>query len=111
MVAVLLVSARWGVWFGVISAVASVLAFDYFHLPPSGSLSVRQSPEWVALGAFVVAATFGGYVARLARSRSDVIASRARIIAAADSARRRRPGPSPRRPTTARYDAREPAAS
>jgi signal transduction histidine kinase len=89
MVAVPLVSALWGVGIGAISAIESVLAFDYFQLPPTGSLSLKNSSEWVALGALLIAATLGGYVARVARSRSDVIASRTRIIAAADSARER----------------------
>jgi signal transduction histidine kinase len=89
IVAVLLVSATWGLWLGVITAVASVLAFDYFQLPPIGSLSIRHGSDWVALATFVIAATVGGYGARVAHSRSELIASRARIIAAADAARER----------------------
>jgi signal transduction histidine kinase len=89
MLAVLVVSARWGVWLGVIGSLESAVAFDYFHLPPVGSLSLRHGSDWVALGALLIAATLGGYVARVARSRSEVIASRARIIAATDSARER----------------------
>jgi signal transduction histidine kinase len=88
MVAVLLVSATWGLWLGVISAIASVLAFDYFQLPPTGSLSLTGR-DWVASATFVIAATVGGYGARVAHSRSELIASRARIIAAADAARER----------------------
>jgi signal transduction histidine kinase len=89
MVAVLLISATWGLWLGVIAALASVLAFDYFQLPPVGSLSLHDGKDWVASAAFVIAATVGGYVARVAYSRSELIASRARIIAAADAARER----------------------
>jgi signal transduction histidine kinase len=37
----------------------------------------------------VIAATVGGYAARIAHTRSELIASRARIIAAADAARER----------------------
>jgi signal transduction histidine kinase len=89
MVAVLLISATWGLWFGVIAALASVLAFDYFQLPPPGSLSLRDGKDWVASATFVIAATVGGYGARVAHSRSELIASRRRIIAAADAARER----------------------
>jgi signal transduction histidine kinase len=89
MVAVLLVSASWGLWLGVISAVVSVLAFDYFQLPPVGALSLRDGKDWVASATFVIAATVGAYVARVAHSRSELVASRARIIAAADAARER----------------------
>jgi signal transduction histidine kinase len=89
MVGVLLISATWGLRLGVISALASVLAFDYFQLPPAGSLSFRDGKDWVASATFVIAATLGGYLARVAHARSEVIASRARIIAAADAARER----------------------
>jgi signal transduction histidine kinase len=89
MVAVLLISATWGVWLGLITALEGLLAFDYFHLPPVGSLSLRRGSDWVALATFLIAATVGGYVQRAARSRSDLIASRTRIIAAADGARQR----------------------
>ncbi len=85
----LLISATWGLWLGVITAVASVLAFDYFQLPPVGSLSLRHGSDWVALATFVIAATVGGYGARVARTCSELIASRARIIAAAAAARER----------------------
>jgi signal transduction histidine kinase len=89
VVAVLLISSTWGVWFGLITALESVLAFDYFHLSPVGTLSIQQGSDWVSLATFVIAATIGGAVPRVARSRSNVIASRARIIAAADAARER----------------------
>jgi signal transduction histidine kinase len=89
MVAVLLISATWGVWLGLITALESVLAFDYVHLPPVGSFSLRKGSDWVALATFLIAATVGGYVQRATRSRSDLIASRGRIIAAADAARER----------------------
>ena len=89
VVAVLLVSATWGLALGVLAALGSVLAFDYFQLPPTGSLTLRHGADWVALATFVVAATIGGYVARVAQSRTELIASRARIIAAADAARER----------------------
>lgn len=49
-------SATWGVWLGVITAVGSALAFDYFHLPPLGSLSLRHGSDWVALATFLITA-------------------------------------------------------
>jgi signal transduction histidine kinase len=89
VVAVLLVSTIWGVWLGLLSALESILAFDYFVLAPVGSLSLRHGSDWVALATFVVAATIGGTIPRFARSRADLIASRARIIAASDEVRKR----------------------
>jgi signal transduction histidine kinase len=89
VVAVLLISTIWGVWLGLLTALASVLAFDYFVLAPVGSLSLQHGSDWVALATFVVAASIGGFIPRVARSRADLIASRARIIAAGDEVRKR----------------------
>src|SRR5436305_11863955 len=49
LLGVLVVSAGWGVWFGVAGAVVSALAFNFFHLPPVGTFSLRDSENWVAL--------------------------------------------------------------
>jgi signal transduction histidine kinase len=89
VVAVLLISATWGLPLGVTTALGSVLAFDYFQLPPAGSLSLQHGSDWVALATFVIAATLGGQLARVVQSRTGLVASRARIIAAADTARER----------------------
>lgn len=70
LLAVLVVSATWGAWLGVASAVASALAFNYFHLPPVGELTVRDSSNWVALVAFVVAAALASSVAEVTRART-----------------------------------------
>jgi two-component system sensor histidine kinase KdpD len=70
LLAVLVVSATWGVWLGVATAVASALAFNFFHLPPVGELTVRDSSNWVALVAFVVAAALASSVAEVTRARA-----------------------------------------
>ena len=36
LVAVLLVSSVWGGWLGAATALASALAFNFFHIPPTG---------------------------------------------------------------------------
>ncbi|HEV3072745.1 MAG TPA: ATP-binding protein [Solirubrobacteraceae bacterium] len=70
LLAVLVVSATWGAWLGVATAVGSALAFNYFHLPPVGELTVRDSSNWVALVAFVVAAALASSVAEVTRART-----------------------------------------
>jgi two-component system sensor histidine kinase KdpD len=70
LLAVLVVSTFWGLAFGVGTAVASAAAFDFFHLPPVGRLSLAGSREWVALSAFIVVAVATGLVAELARARA-----------------------------------------
>ena len=70
LLAVLVVSATWGAWLGVATALGSALAFNFFHLPPVGELSIRDSSNWVALVAFLVAAMVASSVAEVTRART-----------------------------------------
>jgi two-component system sensor histidine kinase KdpD len=76
MLAVLVVSTSWGLWLGVATAVASALAFNYFHLPPVGRFTIRDPDNWVALITFVVAAVLASSVAEVTRSRGREAADR-----------------------------------
>jgi two-component system sensor histidine kinase KdpD len=68
--AVLLVSTYWGVSLGLLTALGSAAAFNFFHLPPSGHFTIADSRNWVALAAFVVVALTTSAVAELARTRT-----------------------------------------
>jgi two-component system sensor histidine kinase KdpD len=70
LLAVLVVSAIWGAWLGVLTAVLSAAAFNFFHLPPVGQFTIRNSDNWVALIAFVVAAGLASSIAEVTRART-----------------------------------------
>ncbi len=70
LLAVLLVSVTWGAWLGMATALLSALAFNFFHLPPVGDLTISDSSNWVALVAFVVAAGLASSVAEVTRARA-----------------------------------------
>jgi two-component system sensor histidine kinase KdpD len=70
LVAVLLLSTYWGLWLGLVSAVASALAFNFFHIPPTGRFTIAEPENWVALAVYLVAAAIASTVADLARSRA-----------------------------------------
>ncbi len=70
LLAVLVVSAIWGAGLGVITAVLSAAAFNFFHLPPVGRFTIRDSENWVALIAFVVAAGLASSIAEITRART-----------------------------------------
>ncbi len=40
-------------------ASASALAFNYFHIPPTGRFTIAESENWVALVVFLIAAVIG----------------------------------------------------
>jgi two-component system, OmpR family, sensor histidine kinase KdpD len=71
MLAVLLVSSRWGPWLGVATAVLSALAFNFFHIPPTGRFTIAEGENWVALGVFVVAALVTSTLAGMANERAQ----------------------------------------
>jgi two-component system sensor histidine kinase KdpD len=70
LVAVLLISSFWGGWLGVATAVASALAFNFFHIPPTGRFSISEGENWVALAVFFVAAVVASTLAERARART-----------------------------------------
>jgi two-component system sensor histidine kinase KdpD len=70
LVAVLLVSSIWGGWLGVATAVASALAFNFFHIPPTGRFTISEGENWVALVVFFVAALVASTLAERARVRT-----------------------------------------
>lgn len=76
MLAVLVVSITWGLWLGIGTAIVSALAFNYFHLPPVGRLTIRDPDNWVALITFVVAAVLASSVAEVTRARAREAADR-----------------------------------
>ena len=71
LVGVLLVSTIWGARLGIATAIASALAFNWFHIPPTGRFSVREGENWVALAALLVVAVVTSSLAQSARSRAQ----------------------------------------
>ena len=70
LVAVLVISTVWGAWLGGLTALASALAFNYFHIPPTGRFSIADGENWVGLVVFLIIAVIGSSLAQLARSRA-----------------------------------------
>jgi two-component system sensor histidine kinase KdpD len=86
--AVLIVSATWGGWMGAGTGVLSALAFNYFHLPPTGQLSIRNADNWVALITFLIVAWLVSSVAEVTRARArEAVERRQEADLAAEMAR------------------------
>jgi two-component system sensor histidine kinase KdpD len=67
---VLLVSSFWGWRLGLLSAVLGALAFNWFHLPPTGELEIAAGKDAVALVVFVIVALASSSLAEVARARA-----------------------------------------
>ncbi len=74
--AVVLAAVWWGLWPGILAAVASVLAFDFFFVPPYYTFAVRDVQYLLTLVVFLAVALLVGTLA--ARLRRQVRTSRAR---------------------------------
>jgi K+-sensing histidine kinase KdpD len=70
LLAVLAISIVWGAPLGVATAVASAMAFNFFHLPPTGGFTIDEPENWVGLLVFLVAAVLASSVAEAARRRT-----------------------------------------
>lgn len=90
LLVVLVVSVLWPVWVGLLTAAACAIAFNFFHLPPTGTFAIHDSGNVTALIAFLVVATAVIAVAQLAqrraleaerrRAETDLAAQAARVL-------------------------------
>jgi two-component system sensor histidine kinase KdpD len=68
---VLAIATIWGWRLGLLTAVASALAFNWFHIPPTGRFDVAADRDAVALVVFVIVAIASSTLAEVARTRAD----------------------------------------
>lgn len=78
LLAILVISALWGLRYAVGMAVLATLLFNFFFLPPFGTFSIADPQNWVALFAFLATAIIASQLSERARRE------------AADANRRRR---------------------
>jgi len=67
LLAVLLVSANWGLRYSIVLAVLATLVFNYFFLPPVGTFTIADPQNWIALAAFLITAVVAGQLSERAR--------------------------------------------
>lgn len=67
---VLLISTIWGWRLGLVSALLSALAFNWFHIPPTGQLEIAADKDAVALVTFGIVALASSSLAEMARARA-----------------------------------------
>src|SRR5271168_399982 len=78
LLAILAVSAVWGMAIAVAMSVAAMLAFNYYFLPPIGTFTIADPQNWVALGAFLITAILGSQLSSRARKEAEVADRRRR---------------------------------
>src|SRR5581483_170314 len=79
--AVLPVAVLWGIRWSLPVAIASMLAFNFFFLPPTHTFTLRESENWFALAAYSVTAVVVSELAGRARRRATDAEQREREAA------------------------------
>jgi two-component system sensor histidine kinase KdpD len=79
--AVLPIAVVWGIAFAIPAAVASVLAFNWFFLPPTHTFALTDSENWLALAVYVVVAIVASELAVSVRRRAMLAEQREREAA------------------------------
>ncbi len=67
LLAVLVVSAAWGLHYATVLAVLSTLAYNFFFLPPRWTFTIADPQNWIALLTFLVTAVIASQLAERAR--------------------------------------------
>jgi two-component system sensor histidine kinase KdpD len=71
LLAILAVSAVWGMVVSVFMSLVAMLTFNYFFLPPIGTFTISDPQNWVALGAFLLTSTVGSQLSARIRREAD----------------------------------------
>ena len=70
LLAVLGISAGWGLAEATVASVVAVLGFNFYFLPPVGTLVIQDPQNWMALLAFLVTAVTASQLSAHARRRA-----------------------------------------
>ena len=80
LLAILAVSTIWGMAVSVAMSLAAMLAFNYYFLPPTGTFTVADPENWVALVTFLVVAMIASTLSTRVRQKAADAAARQRDV-------------------------------
>ncbi|HVP65170.1 MAG TPA: ATP-binding protein [candidate division Zixibacteria bacterium] len=70
LLAVLIVSAYWGLRVAIVQSIVATAAFNFYFLPPVGRFTIADPQNWVALFSFLVTALVASNLAERARTEA-----------------------------------------
>jgi two-component system sensor histidine kinase KdpD len=71
LVVVLSVAATARLWIAVVTSIIAMLAFNFFFLPPIGTLTIADPHNWIALLAFLAVSLVASNLAAVARDSAQ----------------------------------------
>ena len=78
---VLVVAVAWGIGYALPASVASMLAFNWFFLPPEHTLRLRETENWFALAVYLATSVVVSSLAAASRRRTGEAQQREREAA------------------------------
>ena len=80
VVVILLIATGWGIGEATAASVAAMLCFNFFFLPPVGTLTIADPQNWVAFVAFLLTAIIASQLSGRARQRDIEAVARQRDL-------------------------------
>jgi two-component system sensor histidine kinase KdpD len=80
LISVLIVSAVWGLRYALFTAFVAAAAFNYFFLPPTGTFTISDTQNWIALVALLTTAVIASELSDRARRQTDEAIGRRREL-------------------------------
>lgn len=71
LLAILAIAAAWGLRYALPMSIAAALCFNFFFLPPLGTLRISDSQNWVALFAFFFTSLLASNLSDRARRQTE----------------------------------------
>jgi len=68
---ILILAAQWSLRYAVVTALIATFCYNYFFLPPVGTLTVADPQNWLALFTFLSTAVIGSRLSRRARDEAE----------------------------------------
>ncbi len=66
-----LLLARWGLRYAVVTSLAATVCYNFYFLPPVGTLTIADPQNWLTLFAFLVTSVLGSRLAQQARGEAE----------------------------------------
>ncbi|HKV94277.1 MAG TPA: DUF4118 domain-containing protein [Candidatus Angelobacter sp.] len=80
LLAILVASAMWGLRYAIPMSILAALCFNFFFLPPVGTLTIADTQNWVALFAFLFTAIVSSNLSERARREARQATLRRREV-------------------------------
>jgi two-component system sensor histidine kinase KdpD len=68
---VLFLAARWGLRYAVATSIVATVGYNYYFLPPIGTLTINDPQNWLALFSLLVVSVVGSRLSERAREEAE----------------------------------------